>query len=157
MRGNILAHNTFTITDYSQENSTFGFDSSALTAGNIVAQTAALATLEAATEDLTIGHVARQQVAQVLVDDPGVPTDPFAQRELKWLVTYQAVTSGKKFSLEIPAPSLTDNLVPGTDVADITSGDWDAWITAFVAVAKSPDDIADSVIVLGANLVGRNI
>lgn len=152
-----MAQNTFTITDFSQENSSFGFVSAALTAGNIVAQTAALAALETATEDLTIGHVSRQQVAQVLVDDPAVPTDPFAQRELKWLVTYQAVTSGKKFSLEIPAPALTDNLVPGTDVADITSTDWDTWITAFVSVAKSPDDIADSVIVLGARLVGRNI
>lgn len=152
-----MAQNTFSITDYSQENSSFGFVSSALTAGNIVAQTTLLATLLGATEDLTIGNISKQQVAQILHDDPGVPTDPFAQRELKWFVTYQAVTSGKKFTLEIAAPSLTDNLVPGTDTADITSADWVAWITAFVAVAKSPDDIADSVIVLGAHLVGRNI
>jgi len=152
-----VANNTISITDYSQENSSFGFSSAALTAGNIVAQTAALATLEAATEDLTIGHVSKQQVAQVLVDDPSVPTSPYAQRELKWLVTYQAVTSGKKFTLEIPAPDVTDNLVPNSDAADITSDDWDAWITAFVSVAKSPDDLSDSVIVLGARLVGRNI
>lgn len=152
-----MAQNTFTITDYSQENSSFGFTSAALTAGNIVAQTTLAATLLTATEDLTIGNVAKQQVAQILHDDPGVPSDPFAQRELKWLVSYQAVTSGKKFSLEIAAPSLTGNLVAGSDVADTSSADWVAWIAAFVAFAKSPDDIADSVIVLGARLVGRNI
>ncbi len=152
-----MAQNTFTITDYSQENSTFGFPSAVLTAGNIAAQAALAATLLGATEDLTIGNIAKQQVTQVLHDDPGVPIDPFAQRELKWLVTYQAVTSGAKYTLEIPAPSLVDNLVPGTDTADITSDDWDAWITAFVAYAKPADDLADSVIVLGAKLVGRNI
>jgi len=152
-----MAQNTITITDFSQENSTFGFQSAALTAGNIVAQSAALATLKDATEDLTIGHVSKQIVNQVLLDDPGVPTSPYAQRELKWLVTYQAVTSGQKYQLEIPAPDLPDNLVPGTDFADLESTDWDAWVTAFVAVAKPADDLADSVIVLSARLVGRNI
>jgi len=152
-----VAQNTFSITDYSQENSSFGFSSVALTAGNIVAQTGLAADLLTATESITIGNVSKQQVAQILHDDPGVPTSPFAQRELKWLVTYQAVTSGKKFTLEIPAPNLTDNIVPGTDTADLTSDDWDAWVTAFVAYARSPEDLADSVIVLGAKLVGRNI
>lgn len=152
-----MAKNTFTITDYSQENSSFGFESAVLTAGNIVAQTALAATLLTATEGLSIGNVSKQQVAQILHDDPGVPTSPFAQRELKWLVTYQALTSGAKYTLEIAAPNLTDNLVPGTDTADITSDDWAAWITAFVAYAHPADDLSDSVIVLGAKLVGRNI
>lgn len=152
-----MAQSRITITDASEENSSFGYESAVLTAGNIVAQTTAHGALATATADLTIGNLVKQSVAQILVDDPGVPTNPYAQRELKWLVTYQAVTSGKKFQLEIPAPDLTDNIIPGSDVADITSDDWDAWITAFVAVAKSPDDITDSVIVLGARLVGRNI
>jgi len=146
-----------TVTDASQENSSFGFESAALTAGNIAAQATAAGTLEAATEALTIGNISKNQVAQILLDDPGVPSNPYAQRELKWLVSYQAVTSGKLYSLEIPAPDLTDNLVPGTDVADLTSTDWDAWVTAFVAYAKPADDLTDAVIVLGARLVGRNL
>jgi len=152
-----MAQAAITITDASHETSGFGYSAAALTAGNIVAQTGAHGTLEAATENLTIGNVVKQQVAQILFDDPGFPTDPYAQRELKWLVTYQAVTSGKKFTLEIPCPDLTDNIVPGSDLADLESDDWAAWITAFVAVAKSPDDLADSVIVVSARLVGRNI
>lgn len=152
-----MAHGTITITDYSLENSTFGYEAAELTAGNIVAQTALHVALEAATEDISSGHVSKQQVAQILLDDPGVPTSQYAQRELKWLVTYQAVTSGKKFQLEIPAPALIGNLVAGSDLADLDSTDWSAWVTAFVGIAKSPDDISDAVIVLSARLVGRNI
>jgi len=152
-----VAHNTMTVTDASQENSSFGFESAALTAGNIAAQATAAGTLEAATEALTIGNISKNQVAQILLDDPGVPSNPYAQRELKWLVQYQAVTSGKLYSLEIPAPDLTDNLVPGTDVADLTSTDWAAWVTAFVSYAKPADDLTDAVVVLGARLVGRNL
>jgi hypothetical protein len=152
-----MAHNTMTVTDFSQENSSFGFESAALTAGNIVAQTAAAGTLEAKTEALTIGNVSKNQVSQILLDDPGVPSNVYAQRELKWLVSYQAVTSGKLYSLEIPAPALTGNLVAGTDVANLASTAWSEWVTAFVAYAKPADDLADAVIVLGARLVGRNI
>jgi hypothetical protein len=152
-----MAHNTMTITDFSEENSSFGFESAALTAGNIVAQTAAAGTLEAATEALTIGNVAKNQVSQILLDDPGVPSNPYAQRELKWLVRYENSTTGKKFSLEIAAPDLTDNLVAGSDVADLTSTAWAAWVTAFEAYAKPEDNLANAVHVLGATLVGRNI
>lgn len=146
-----------TVTDFSEENSSFGFESAALTSGNIVAQTAAAGTLEAATEALTIGNIAKNQVSQILLDDPGVPTNPYAQRELKWLVRYENTTSGKKFSLEIPAPNLTDNLVAGTDVADLASTDWAAWVTAFEAYAKPEDNLSNAVAVLGATVVGRNI
>jgi len=152
-----MAHNTMTVTDASQENSSFGFESAALTAGNIAGQATAAGTLEAATEALTIGNISKNQVAQILLDDPGVPSNPYAQRELKWLVSYQAVTSGKLYSLEIPAPDLTDNLVAGTDVADLTSTDWAAWVTAFEAYAKPADDLTDAVTVVGARLVGRNL
>lgn len=152
-----MAKVTTSITDYSQENSTFGYDAAVLTAGNIAAQTALHEALAAATADITIGHVSKVSLAQIIEDDPGVPTAPYAQRELKALVTYQSVTSGKKWQLEVPAPALIGNLVEGTDIIDIESTDWAAWVTAFVAVAKAPDDISDSVIVLGARLVGRNI
>jgi len=152
-----MARGNITITDYSLENSNFGYEASEFTAGNIVAQTALHNTLRAATADITIGAVVKQTLAQIILDVPDTPTSPYAQRELKALVTYQAVTSGKKFQLEIPAPDLVDNLVEGTDIFDLESTDWAAWVTAFVAVAKSPDDLADSVIVLSARLVGRNI
>jgi len=152
-----MAQNTVTITDYSDENSSFGFSSAALTSGNIVAQTGLLGDLATATEAISIGHLSKQQVAQILVTDPDIPTNPYAQREMKWLVTYADATSGKKYSLEIPAPDITDNVVPNTDQANLTSTDWAAWVDAFEAVAKAPEDLTHSVTVIGAVLVGRNI
>jgi hypothetical protein len=137
--------------------SNFGYEATALSAGNIVAQTALHQALIDATKDFTIGVVAKAQVAQILEDDGAVPTLAYAQREMKALVTYQAVTSGKKFQLEIAAPKLVGNLIAGTDVFDTSATEVADWITAFVGVAKSPDDITDSVIVLGIRLVGRNI
>jgi len=152
-----MSHATVSIRDYSEEMSSFGYEAAALTAGNIVAQTALHVALEEATEDIIIGVVSKQQLAQILDESASVPTLAYAQREMKALVTYQAVTSGKKFQIEIATPLLVGQLVPGTDIFDITTDEWAAWISAFVAVAKSPDDITDSVIVLGARLVGRNI
>jgi len=152
-----MSHGTVSIRDYSEEYSSFGYEAAAFTAGNIVAQTALHAALEAATEDIIIGVIAKQQLAQILDESASVPTLAYAQREMKALVTYQSVTSGKKWQLEIATPLLVGQLVPGTDVFDITTTEWAAWISAFVGVAKAPDDISDSVIVLGARLVGRNI
>lgn len=152
-----MARVNVTITDASQENSSFGYEAAALTSGTIVAQTALHVALADATELITIGHVSKQVLGQVFLDDPEVPTNPYAQRELKALVTYAGVITGKKFQIEIAAPNLEDTLVSGTDQFNIDIDPWAAWITAFVGVAKSPDDPTESVIVLGARLVGRNI
>jgi len=152
-----MAKGSITIRDYSEELSNFGYDAAVLTAGNIVAQTALHVALEAATEDITIGVVAKQNLTQVLDESASIPTLAYAQREMKALVTYQADTSGKKFQVEIAAPLLVGQLVPGTDVFDLTTTEWAAWVAAFEAVAAAPDDISDTVTVLGARLVGRNI
>lgn len=153
-----MSRSNITITDYSRENTSFGVEAATLTAGNIVAQTTAATLLQTATQNLIIGSLVKQTVVQILLDTPDVPTSPFAQRELKWMVDYQSVTSGKMWQIEIGTPDLGNgNIVVGSDQADLTSDAWAAWITAFVGYAKAPDDITDSVIVLGARLVGRNI
>jgi len=147
----------FQITDYSNEKSNFGVNSTVLTAGNFAAQQTLAAALAGAIEDLTIGELTKQTALVPVIDTPAIPTDPYAQRELKWLVRYQGDSSGKMFSIEIAAPDITGNVVPNTDVADITSTDWAAFVTAFEAYAKSPDDVAETVTVIDARVVGRNI
>jgi len=145
------------ITDYSNEKSTTVLNTTVLTAGNFTAQQALAATLVGAIDDLTIGELTKQVNSIPVVDSPAIPTNPYAQREMKWLVQYQGNVSGKMFSSEIAAPDITDNVVPNTDVADLTSTDWAAFKTAFEAYVKSPDDVAEGVTVIGAHLVGRNI
>lgn len=149
--------NTIQITDYSNEKSSFGVTSVTANAGNLAAQQTLAAALVGATEDLTIGEVTKQQMSLVILDAPAIPTSPYAQREMKWLVQYQGNTSGKLFSVEIAAPDITDNVAPNTDIADLSSTDWAAWVTAFEAYAKSPDNGTEAVTVIGARIVGRNI
>jgi len=72
-------------------------------------------------------------------------------------VSYQGDTSGKMFSIEIAAPNLTDNLNGNSDQADLTSTDWAAFVTAFEAYVRSPDNGTETVTVVGARVVGRNI
>jgi len=147
----------FQITDYSNEKSTTVLNTTVLTAGNFAAQQTLAAALAAAIEDLTIGELTKQINSVPVLDTPAIPSNPYAQREMKWLVSYQGDVSGKLFSSEIAAPDITDNVVPNTDTADITSTDWVAFVTAFEAYVKSPDDATETVTVIGAHLVGRNI
>lgn len=153
----MATQNTITINDYSNEKSSFGITSVTANAGNLAAQQTLYATLFGATEDLTIGEVVKQQMALVIYDTPAIPTSPYAQREMKWLVTYVGDVSGKSFSIEIAAPDITDNVAPNTDIADLSSTDWTAWVAAFEAYAKSPDNGTEAVTVVRARLVGRNI
>lgn len=150
--------NTFSFIDFSNEPSSFGVTSVDLTAANFDAQATAFASLQSAVDNLSIATL-RSHQRSITPDTPNnvLPTDPYAQREIKWLVSYTGDTSGKEFQIEIPAPDLTDNLVPATDFADITSTDWAAFVTAFEAFARSPDDDTETVTVVSARLVGRNI
>lgn len=149
--------NLFQITDYSNEKSNFNVTSITANAGNLAAQQTAAAALFAAIEDLTIGELTKQHMQLFIYDTPAIPTNPYAQRELKWLVQYQGDSSGKLFSIEIAAPDVTDNVVVNTDVADLASTDWAAFVTAFESYVRSPDNGTETVTVVGARLVGRNI
>lgn len=147
----------FQITDYSDEKSLTQVNSIALSAANFDARETLRVALGSAINNLSIGVMSKQTVTDVRDESPGIPTNPFAQREMKWLVTYQGSTSGKKFQLEIAAPSLTDNLQPNSDEADLTSTDWAAFVTAFEAYAIAPGTTSEAVEVISARLVGRNI
>jgi len=148
--------NTFQFTDASNEKSTLSLTSVNLDAANFAAQQTAAAALSVAQAALSIGDLTRRTMADVLLDSPSIPSNPFAQRELKWLVTYQGDTSGKLFNSEIPCPDLTGNLVAGTDIADVTSTPWVNYIAAFEAFVRSPDNDTETVSFVSAKLVGRN-
>jgi len=153
----LATQNVIQITDYSNEKSSFGVTSVTANAGNLAAQQTLAAALVGAVEALTIGEVTKQSMNLVILDAPAIPTSPFAQREMKWLVQYQGATSGKIFTVEIAAPDITDNVAPNTDIADLSSTDWAAFVAAFEAYVKSPDNGTEAVTVIKAKLVGRNI
>jgi len=153
----MATQNRFTIRDFSDELSSFGVTSVTGNAGNLTAQLGLQTALSSAIENLSIGHLDKYTYSIEGLNSPVTPSNVYAQREIKWLVTYKGDTSGKNFQIEIAAPNLTDNLNGNSDQADLTSADWAAFVTAFEAYAKSPDNGTEAVTVVGARVVGRNI
>jgi len=153
----MASRTNFTIRDFSNEFSSFAVTSPTGTPANLAAELASAAALSSAIENLTIGHLDRYTYQIIPLDTPLTPSNPLAQRELKWLVSYRGDVSGKVFQMEIAAPDPTDNLVGNSDVADIGSADWNAFVVAFETYARSPDNGTENVVVIGARLVGRNI
>jgi len=153
----MASENTFSIRDYSNEMSSFGVTSVTGNAGNLAAELALQTALQSAIENLTIGHLDKAAYKIVTLNTPITPSNVYAQREAKWLVSYMGDVSGKLFSIEIAAPDLTGNVVPNSDVADLTSADWVAFIDAFQDFARSPDNGTETVTVTKAVHVGRNL
>lgn len=83
------------------------------------------------------------------------PIDVNAQRERKWRVDYEDAVNFSKHQFEIPVALVDGQLISNTDLANIETTEWVAFITAFEAMCKSPD--GNAVNVLGAQLVGRNL
>lgn len=153
----MATRNQFQIRDYSNELSSFAVTSVTGNAGNLTAQLALQAALSSAVENLSIGHLDKYTYVIEGLNSPITPTNVYAQREMKWLVSYMGDTSGKLFQIEIACPNMTDNVAPNSDLADLTSTDWVAFIAAFEDYARSPDNGTETVTVTAARLVGRNI
>jgi len=139
--------------DYSKQTSTVGYHTITLTAGNFAAQGTLIQALGTATNDLSLGEPAYSTLiadANLISADPAA--DINAQVERKWLVTYKDNVSNIPYQFEIPCADLEDNVVANSDIADVGSVDWLAFIAAFEAVARSP--YGNAVTFLGAEHIG---
>lgn len=151
-------YNTVTLVDYSGEKSTVSVNNGSITALTIAAFLTQFGALKDAIDDITKGVI----VGSSWVGDKDTlaatpPTDVFAQRELKWLVRYENVVSHKVYTLEIPTADPTGRLLPQSDKADLADTEIAAFVTAFEAIARSPENDVDGVNVLDITLVGRNL
>jgi len=150
-----------TYKDYSNESTRNEMLLVQITAGNIAATTAAVATLLGAEDALTLGARQRYEiVASIVSPSTALPTDPNSQRERKWLVTAKD-TAGFITHYTIPCAAVKDGtgtslLLPGSDLADLANPDWVAWISAYIAIAQSNHGNGINS-VLSAQLVGRAI
>jgi len=154
-----MARNFWTLLDFSAEKTTHSIVSEVLTAANFAGQETERNAYQAALLGLSNGILNKNgygnETAGLNTPDP----DPVSQREMKWLVTYEGDVTGKKFQVELGCAAYTvaGLLVANTDLADLTTAQWIAFVTAFEAFAKSPDDPTEAVSFLSARLVGRNI
>jgi len=145
------------VLDYSEESSSTNFSIGAITAVSLPGFLTQFGSWKTALANIILGTVSKDRWVGDATDISNTPpATANAQIELKWLVSYEGATTKKKFRQELPTadPSKT---IAGTDKADMTDADIAAYVTAFEAVAKSPDDDAEGVNVLDISLVGRNV
>jgi len=148
----------FTIGDWSHEKSTFQVYNGDITAASIAGFLTQFGALRTAVGNIILGTIQKERwVGDDTILTQDWPTNVFAQRELKALFIYQGDTTLKKFQIEIPTFDPTDHMIDGTDMIDLTSTDVAAFVTAFEALGRSPDDDTETVTILEGRLVGRNI
>jgi hypothetical protein len=149
--------------DVSEETSPLTIFNDAITAISLPGFLTNLAALETATDNVTIG-VRRKStwVGDETTITNTWPTDKAAHRENKLLVTYIDDTTEKPYTLTIPTIDFSVlNYVPGGGDAVLFAGAGAsaqiiAWVTAFEAIASSPDNPGNSVTVTKMRYVGRN-
>lgn len=155
---------TIQVRDYgvdlkSTETSPFNLPSYQLDAANLATWLTGWGDLKTALDAIIAGVMAKEQV--VIYDtvlSGAIPASPYAQRELKILLSYQGNDTERVFRLEIPTPDLVALTLGANDSVVLADGGvMAAFVTAFEAVARAPDDDAEEVTVVGARVVGRNI
>ena len=94
-------------------------------------------------------------VQQVDVKDPATPSDPHAARESGLRIFYGDDTTGEVYHVTLPGPDWDAiDMLPNTDLADLTDTEVAAIVTAIEANALSP--VGNAVTVLPAVKVGRH-
>jgi len=146
-----------TYSDYGGEKSTFAFSIQQLNSANLDNTLIAIANLQSAIALVTDGlEVKRTVMTAVSGSGQGSSTNPTAQRELKWLITYKDNVNSKEYQHELPCPTLNANTLSGNpdNDANLSYVDWITFKTNYEAVVKSPD--GNAVTLQRVRLVGRN-
>lgn len=161
---------TFSILDYSGETGKFLVNVPTLTAANFAAQHTLYDDFQDAVLQMIAGNFKQRDVLSVTRLGQTRPSDPVAQREFKWVVTYEDVTEfldaptnavpnpgyRKPFDVEIPTADVAGTtMTPNTDLVDLTAAPVPNFIIAFEALVKSP--YGGSSNVLQIRLAGRNV
>ena len=144
------------ILDYSRETSSFTvpIDPAAVPAAS------ALTALYHAQANMTIGTQDDGILNVKNVNNSGsvaTPANEYAQREMKYIVSFASNNTGEQYTRELPCPDLT-LMAAGTDLLDLTNATVAAFVTAFEAVASIEEGLTPSAVtVTSIKLVGRNI
>lgn len=150
-----LTYNDNTVNGTTPEKGRTAFHIVDLTAGNLVATQALLATLLTSIQAIVLGELNRERI--ILSDtlsSSSAANSPLAQRENKWLVTYEDATTHFLYRGELPTADLS--LLSGnSEFLDLTAGPGQAFKNAFEAVVKSRAN--NAVTVVSVKFVGRKV
>lgn len=161
----------FSMLDYSREKASFSFPTADITAGTLPGTLTEIGAFRSAVEGITLGVVSDESLAVFntnLSNTP--PTNPLAQIESAWLVTYEdnldffdAPTNaipnegfGRLFTMTIPTAEIAaaGRLAPNSDDAVMTETGMAAFKTAFENSVHSP--YGGTVAIISVKHVGRN-
>lgn len=150
-----MGRTNITFVDFGGETSTVGVHAPDLTAGNFAAQETLRNTFVAAVEAVSIAS--RQKTSVIALESVvaiDFATNPFAQRESKWLVRCRESGSGNAVSFEIPGADLSLLEVNGERL-DPTSTEYADLVAAIEAYVRSND--LNAVTVSEIVFVGRTL
>lgn len=148
----------FTLRDHGGERSSVKIYNGVITAGTLPAYLTQLGALRTALDGITLGTIEKEMwVGDATLLSSALPADANAQRETKWLVRYFDTVTNKKYTFEIPTALLTGQLVANTGIADLTTTEMAAFVTAFEAIARCPDSDVNAVEISQIIHVGRNL
>lgn len=147
--------------DIGNESSNMTVWNAPYTAANIGQQLTDFGALKTAVQGITIGEL-QQETLQLDKTElsNALPTNGFAQRELKLLLRYRGNTNNEDYQLEIPMPDLANlqyTSGPGDFIVLADGGIMAAFVTAFETFAVAPKTDNEAVTVVSAEVVGRNI
>lgn len=149
--------------DVTHEVGSFTMFTGAVTAVSIGGFLTALGAIQTATDGITLGTRRKQSwTGDLSTISNAWPTDRSAQRESKLLVQYQDDVTEKPYTLTIPTIDYSKlNFIAGGGdnvafQAPLASAEIIAWVTAFEALGRSPDNDLNAVSVIGMRFVGSN-
>lgn len=147
---------SLTVQDAQGETATTSFKCAGDTAGDVSVPDGQADTLVTAIAAVIRGArvVDRRAYKTTEYADARPTTDPYAERELKWLVRARDTVSGKPVSLTIPTADL-DLAAPSTGLLDISAGVGANLVSALEAYMLSDDGQAinvESIILVGRSL-----
>lgn len=153
-----MAKASWSYRDKSDEMSTVELSIPDVSAGGadfdtVMASVASLgAAMLAATECIQAREVFNQVVD---TKNPATPTDVLAQRESALRIFYADDTTGEIYHISLPGPDWDSiDLLPNTDLADLTDEPLATLVAAIESDAESP--VGNAVTVLRAVQVGRH-
>lgn len=144
-----------------KERSPVAFNTYQIDAANLATWLTGWGAFKTALDAIILGVLAKEVVALYDTDLSGaMPTSPFARRETKLLLRYSGNVTGDVFRIEIPTPDLAALTYSSGDENFINLADGGVmaqFVTDFESIARSPDDDSETVTVISAQVVGRNI
>jgi len=153
---------SFSWKDYDSEKSSTSVNVAETTELTLAAQNIAIEALRTAMNGLTIAPVSKSSQTDIIFDTETIPTDPFAQREIKWVVIVQDASGNKFKANELPTANLdlleggSKYLVKGGVVTVTTAAAAvNAFVTAYEALALSQS--GEALTIVDIYQVGRNV